>query len=884
MDELNPVAGSVSIVEPEVAEAPPLVEAAQPASAPKFNRRARRCPTCDFKFVPSQPNQVICSDCARKGLQPPQDDPKPKKCKQCKQKFVPGHNRTETCPECKAKPTVRNCATCGDEFNPHGSQKECDKCIDVSVDKLKAHDEQKAAKVCEPKVCIRCQEIFEPRTGPEKRCPSCSDLVKQQTQQRKQRRIRLAERESTAAKKPTGVEIDQKHAKKILEQRGFNGGVLDAMMNLAYETADILNVTPNQFYFQNGPTAITNPKQLEQGYPSGELLDHKTLFSVFEFCVMGREILGQVRTYEEWLQLRYKAKTDLWFLCVDVCGKGLVEKTHRPMIDLLVKKNPTLLKPQYNQEEFKEALREQDECHERLCLYPRSFYKSTISVLDIVQWFLVMPDIRCLVVTATVGLATTFVRETSQHFLLNIHRPTNLNLLFPEMTISETSETEFNCPQRILGLKEPSLWASAKDVESTGYHCDALILDDYVSELNSGNPDMRDKLFTRFTLISELLDRPWGFLTLYGTRYSGDKSSLDLYGRLIQQQDPGMKILVKGAWTVLPHAKHKKIHDLLEEDVDLLFPLTPSGKEGKGSFRILRKKLLDNERTFRQQQLNEGVSDEADVIATFTMEELQAKVRPPNYFKNWGAAVAMKVGSLDQAQSVALTADRSALALATIYMYEGKNICVIDDVIYGRYKTSQLSHVIVDAFVKHQTQRAVFERSGDFENLIEQVHRAGLLKGVPVPHIGTIAPQTTSVMGTSIPHKIARMKTLESYLNENRLFFTNAPYINELFPELLRTAVGKKSGSTKKDDLADAVGQLCQSFLRSSVPQEIRIDEEAEKMAYEARVQKGWYDLHFGVPQPPSQQPIVFRNGPEEIPANPLTSHLARYNMIRKTQ
>src|ERR1700676_4659791 len=76
--------------------------------------------------------------------------------------------------------------------------------------------------------------------------------------------------------------------------------------------------------------------------------------------VAGRVILGEEITFDRWLELRKKARRDLWFLA-EICGKkGLREKTHRPIVDFFVKKDNTKLPFNYNHEQMQKCLLDQD--------------------------------------------------------------------------------------------------------------------------------------------------------------------------------------------------------------------------------------------------------------------------------------------------------------------------------------------------------------------------------------------------------------------------------------------------------------------------------------------------------------------------------------------
>jgi hypothetical protein len=709
--------------------------------------------------------------------------------------------------------------------------------------------------------------------------------------QRRSKKTKKQLKAADAAKPTSGLEVSDKRKKQILEDRGFSGSVLQAMLWLGPGTAEILGVNDNEYFYQHGPSALLKKTQtVEPGFPFGELLDRPTLFALYELCAKGRKIIGQERSFEEWLKLRFKTKTDLWFLCVDVCGKGLVERTHREMIDFFVKKDPTLLPPDYDQDSFNEALRHQDDQHLRMLLFPRGFYKSTCSVLDIVQWILNFPDIRALVVTATLPLAQAFCGELTKYFLLRLHAPTNLNLLFPEFTVTETNETEFHCPMARLGTKEPNVWASAEGAEDTGFHCTLLVYDDFVSQKNSNTPELRDKLETRFNLINELLDQPFGFTQIFGTRYSGDKSSQDLYGRLLEQHNSGeldLKFLIRAAWTVRLSGQGKRLQDLQEEDVDLLFPVLPDGSEAKGSFRILRQKLGNSpqkERNFRQQQLNEAVSDEEDLIKLqFDDDLLHAHIRHPGFFdKNPRYQLIETVQGTDCSRSSTNRADFSAVCTARLYRDHERNkfLLVVADMVMERLRLSELAKAIVDQRQKWSPQRALIEKDGYHEALQTEIDKYAVLRGIPVSHWNFYWKPT---QGSNVKKRALRVKALEGLLASDQLWFClpNPQTTELLLAQFVRFDGLRKSGyaDTSKDDGPDVVSSIWEAYgpkefgeIVPDVQQEI---DEQQRVAAHLKAQ---HDRYFGGYEPSTPGPQY--SAPEQ-PTGGIHGTLGRFGLTR---
>lgn len=86
--------------------------------------------------------------------------------------------------------------------------------------------------------------------------------------------------------------------------------------------------------------------------------------------------------------LQFMCRTNLLFLGREVFNKAFTFFTHAPICNFFVQKDPS--KPHYLQDDIKE----------RLLLYPRGSFKSTLDIIDCVQWMINFPDIRILILAA----------------------------------------------------------------------------------------------------------------------------------------------------------------------------------------------------------------------------------------------------------------------------------------------------------------------------------------------------------------------------------------------------------------------------------------------------------------------------------------------------
>ncbi|MBO0912682.1 MAG: hypothetical protein J2P13_12895, partial [Acidobacteria bacterium] len=105
-----------------------------------------------------------------------------------------------------------------------------------------------------------------------------------------------------------------------------------------------------------------------------------------------------------------RARRDLWFLASTVMKRvypDLVERLHKPMCDFFIQKNPS-----------KEWL-SQDYDKNRLLLLPRGHFKTTINLIDCIQWMLAIPNVTIALFSGTEELTERMIDEVKQHFLMN---------------------------------------------------------------------------------------------------------------------------------------------------------------------------------------------------------------------------------------------------------------------------------------------------------------------------------------------------------------------------------------------------------------------------------------------------------------------------------
>ena len=540
------------------------------------------------------------------------------------------------------------------------------------------------------------------------------------------------------------------------------------------------------------------------------------------------KIFGQKITFKQWLALRDRCRKDGMFLGKTTLGRNLLTpRVHQPIFDQFVQKNfDGVYYEGYTIEDVHTAImrhrksKRNPEGREKelLLLDPRANLKSTIDGIDAVQWILNCPDIRIFLMTGEDSLAESFLKEIKDYFTLaKGAEPTDFHLLFPEYILrgrAAASGTPLWCPVRKHGQKEATLWVNSVTSNLSGWHCDIKKGDDVVTDKNSNNEDIRKKLKEKFDGTNELLDA-WGFNENVGTRYWTD----DWYGeRLKVREKAPLRYFCRAAWTVKPEFASLKLKELKVDMVDLLFPERMTGGEMTEdsiplAWEDLQAKLNLNERSFRNQQLNDPTDAEEDdpfkiifkpdTLTKHSYHKSIAELQLGNIFVAW-----------DWAYSDSARSDLSVGVAAKIYQNDvGDWGIIVLDVIYDHWSPSKLAHQMVFFNKKWNPKRTLIEETSAAEIFKEVLKQVAWKLQTPLDFFWFKPDQ-------SLGAKRNRIKNLELLLNKDLLWFvTGGTWLDETFKQF-GTYKGDNSTKKRKDDIPDAISflTLCSPRLRMKRP------------------------------------------------------------------
>ena len=551
--------------------------------------------------------------------------------------------------------------------------------------------------------------------------------------------------------------------------------------------------------------------------------------------------LGQEVTFAMWLRMRDVARKNLFFLGKDVLKKDLTTWHKEPCSRLFVQKNfDGVYKLGYTIGDVHLAISNQKRKKEMLFLASRGSFKSTLDGIDALQWMLNAPDIRILILTGEFKLALAFMSEVKGYFYRAEKAPASLlQKLFPEYILkgkNGTSDSPIECPARIHNQKEPSLWVNAIVANLSGWHCDIRKMDDVVTDENSNSVDARGpdgKLKAKIDGTDNLVDE-WGFTDILGTPYYPD----DYYGERMKVVDDDAPIEFGRfpGWQVkIPHIGIP-LKELTADMVELLFP-------EKLTFRSLRQKLMKNERMFRCQQLCEPAADGEDQV-TFTESVLQkhliAKAPPEgDVYITWDTSFARTS-----------YADYSAGVAARIIPGEDRFDVYILEVVFGRWRPSELSFQLVQFERKWKPKATLIERPAGDELLRLEIQRQAQRYQVPL-NIYWKSPLNAP------DAKRNQIKGVETLLANDELWFVGGAWIEETFLQFVRYT-GERKNKGRKDDIPDAIAQMqffCPSTENKKHLQEAQ--EERQKKADNQAAYSHIFDIPMTIPVP--VEPVSMR-------------------------
>jgi hypothetical protein len=521
-------------------------------------------------------------------------------------------------------------------------------------------------------------------------------------------------------------------------------------------------------------------------------------------------------------EMRLQCQQDHFFLGKLLGYDKLLERVHRPAVSLYVVKNPAI------------SIDQQRALKKTTQLDPRGTYKSTVKVVDAVQWIICFPNVRYCKFTATKDLAKAFAGEIADHFVCgkkpkDIDNPydeafvaeaTDFQLLFPEFVItpSEKKVAEYTAPCRTINWKEKTVMAFSNETTISGWHFDVGDIDDIVDTQNSSTPPGIKKVKKNWH-VNKKTFMPWAYLHFTGTRYD----PFDLWGDQIDNADPKRhKFLIRGALT-LKNGKRLEpgIEFPPEIEMTLLFPELLSYEFLKGEFE-------DDYESFMTQYMNDAYgghevvfTGEAMLKCTVGTEDIPVS---GHHFIHWRFPFGK---------------DKHAAAAAGLM--DGIRMFVTD-VMFGVFKPSNLAHHVVMMAKKYGVERVSIEDTPGaraYEAAIQNYAAASNWR-LQINWLEFTEDETTREL---------RMKSLEPLLATSRLIFSSGIRpLKEVYRQF------QHFGMVDDAAVVDVVSQLVGNLPKSVVRTEQSVDEN---LAWQMLQQKDLHDRTHGLGAYRPAEPIL---------------------------
>jgi len=518
---------------------------------------------------------------------------------------------------------------------------------------------------------------------------------------------------------------------------------------------------------------------------------------------MTREVRRRTRTDLFWLVKYFSWGTNPAGVDKHIKENKISREEYQIVCDFFVQKNNT--KP----------VAEQDEFQNRLLLWPRGGFKSTIDVCDAVQWILNFPDIRILFLTGVDDLAVGFVRELKGHFAVKEGDVSLMNLFFPEFCMTEKeldagNQFEFTCPlwaAKNVHRKEPTVMASSIGSTKSGLHFELIKADDSVCDRNSESPEQCQSISKKIFLAKKLLRTGGYYFELIGTRYADE----DHYGVLIEKNVGDIKTTTNPCWEYTENAststkilvgraiviKPEVVQRLKVEGKPVTYK--DAGPEGCSlllpqimSYAWLLREFNENEETF-EGQLNQNPRP-----ASFTIFEKEKLLANTVQFTELPSR-----GPISQTWDFAFSKKKGRdYCTASSAIWNDKGQCFIHDLIRARFTPSELAKAVVDFALKYRPWVISIEDAAG-SRLLEPAIKSKALETGDSNVISLMHRIDWVTAETNKDAKKIRMAAMQPWIFDGRLkFAAHLPFLSILYSEFEKCMTG--SGH---DDIPDVISR-----------------------------------------------------------------------------
>ena len=530
------------------------------------------------------------------------------------------------------------------------------------------------------------------------------------------------------------------------------------------------------------------------------------------------------RSYDElsdsaksaWRKQRLRGQIDHLFLGCDLMGYDFQANPHNKLFAEFLHKDPEQKKQLYElDEQFKK----------RMILWPRGLFKTSATIVEMVQLILNFPDIRILILSGSQTLAKRQLARCKKVF----EKPSSkFRQLYPEFCALDDGKKavklgnaeEFTVPCRKLDqLAEPTVCISTGKSVKAGSHFDVIFVDDIVNDQNYRSLKMLESCWEQYKDIGPLL-QPSGYMYVTGTVYAFG----DTYEKIEESADAEMQKLGKTVWKksirscwVIPcktcghhDSDHNKDRNYSSPPCtvagcgcqcfidsgkkDVLFPrfVTRDGRQEGHTVGYLESEREEKGESFFACQYENrrlAQSEQRFTPALLSAQTFWHLNEIPIDAGTFMVGDLSYVGSDKQDESVLYLCK---IAAGSIWMYH----CIS-----GKWDSDEATSYIIAAILQHRPQAVWLERflGWDAYNqlLMGKANAAGLQQ-LPVAWIK---------MNTEAEAKKIRIGGIVSWLKQRKLWLFGGMHKYDLLCKQL--SIWPKLG--KYDDFADCCGLVCEA-------------------------------------------------------------------------
>lgn len=562
------------------------------------------------------------------------------------------------------------------------------------------------------------------------------------------------------------------------------------------------------------------------------------------------------REIDAWRKARWRARTDLGYLCRDVLGykhvsddnyqpgdsvyQGPHLPIHQPLIDTVQHFLVPTAAQMVDHDLFTPAgwkykplcqLTQLPGRRRTLILDSRGFLKTTINTMaHTIQAIINYPDIAVMVVQSNGKKANLFLKEIKEHFTQN----PAFRSLFPEhcpvgakVNDFGTREDFTSCARNPAVLRrEPTVMATSIDKGMSGIHVDWIKCSDIVDPQNIVGEGL-EYIKTMFSYLPPLLVSPAHWIDVEGTRYH----SYDCYGKIIEDEmnisDPAERtynMYIRSCFQRIIPGGGKPKYTL--EELKYPFKRDENGKRiswwpERFTVKDYEYMEMSNPDTFATQQLNDPSAASGTKYFPVSPGKYPTFIDRADFSAE--IPIAYREIIIDTAETLTKRADYTVLTVASWDNSFGR--LYIEEIHRGRWLQDHWINLLVkkDGLLKrYRPLRIKIEETGYvrglFSSLQREMEKAKRLYGLPDFTIDLVKRENNQTK----PERIAN--TLQvPYMNKDIRFLTDIDRSCELHNPLfllkpqctcISTALNQELENFPKgkhDDILDTLADAYQN-------------------------------------------------------------------------